>query len=252
MPCRRAGFYCAAQFMNKPLFPLLNKTTVLEIMMKNNSSLMESLGYVFSDPSLLELALRHPSVGAVNNQRLEFLGDAVLQLAVSNKLYASFPQAHEGQLTSMRQALVCEEALADIARKLNIGDYLQMDHGCRNSGISNQNGALSDAMESILAAVYLDGGYEAAASLVLRLWPVDEHFSENAKSRLQELLQAEKKPVPEYLLVSDSGPAHARTFTSAVFVDGTEIGRGSGTSKKRAEQAAAEAALKNISRGDRA
>ena len=125
-----------------------------------------------------------------------------------------------------------------------------MDHGCRTSGVSNQDGALSDAMESVLAAVYLDGGYDAAVSLILRLWPEEEHFSENAKSRLQEFLQAQKKPVPEYQLVSDSGPAHARNFTVAVLVEGKEIARGSGSSKKRAEQAAAEAALQNISRGD--
>ena len=218
--------------------------------MKKNTSLISALGYEFHDPSLLDLALRHPSLGPCNNQRLEFLGDAVLQLAISKKLYTSYPDAHEGQLTSMRQALVREETLADIARELNIGEYLQMDHGCRTSGVSNQDGALSDAMESGLAAVYLDGGYDAAVSLILRLWPEEEHFSENAKSRLQEFLQAHKKPVPEYQLVSDSGPAHARSFTVAVLVEGKEIARGSGSSKKRAEQAAAEAALQNISRGD--
>ena len=220
--------------------------------MKKLSFLMKSLGYEFQDPALLELALRHPSLGASNNQRLEFLGDAVLQLAISNKLYSAYPDAHEGQLTSMRQFLVREETLADIARELKIGDYLQMDHGCRMSGVANQNGALSDAMESVLAAVYLDGGYDAAVSLILRLWPEEDHFSENAKSRLQELLQSEKKPVPEYHLVSDSGPAHARIFTVAVSVDGKEIGRGNGSSKKRAEQAAAKAALENISHGDHA
>ncbi len=211
--------------------------------MNNKTELMESLGYHFRDSSLLDLALRHPSLGARNNQRLEFLGDAVLQLVISNHLYSAFPQAHEGQLTSLRQGMVCEKALADIARLLHLGDYLQMDHGCRMNGVADQNGALSDAMESVLAAVYLDGGYESASSLILRLWPEEETQTENAKADLQEYLQAKKKPVPEYHLLDESGPAHAKSFTVAVFVDGTEICRGTGPSKKKAEQAAAGTAL---------
>ena len=220
--------------------------------MNKLNELMEALGYTFRDTRLLSLALRHPSLGAENNQRLEFLGDAVLQLVISDKLYSAFPDAHEGQLTAIRQRLVCEEALADIARQLHVGDFLQMDHGCRLSGVHLQNGALSDAVEAILAAMYLDGGYEAVSSIILKKWPEDEHLTENAKGRLQELLQAEKEPVPEYRLVSEEGPAHARVFTVAAVLNGREIGRGSGSSKKRAEQAAAQAALEGMNSEGRA
>ena len=213
---------------------------------------MESLGYHFKNESLLELALRHPSMGVLNNQRLEFLGDAVLQLSISDLLYKNDPDAHEGQLTAKRQYLVREETLADIARQLDLGDYLQMDHGCSISGVAKQDSTLSDAMESVLAAIYLDSGYETVSALIRRLWPGEDQFTENAKSRLQELLQSKKKPVPEYLLVSDSGPAHAKSFCIAVLIDGHEIGRGNGSSKKRAEQAAAQAALDNLNRGDQA
>ena len=210
------------------------------------TQLMEALDYRFQDISLLELALRHPSLGARNNQRLEFLGDAVLQLAISRRLYESFPKEHEGQMTVLRQKLVCEETLAGIARSVRLGDHLQMDHGCRQNGVGRQDGPLSDAMEAVLAAVYLDGGFGEAERVILSLWPSDSDFSENSKSRLQELLQGKKMPVPDYELILTEGPAHARQFTVAAYLSGREIGRGTGPSKKKAEQAAAEAALERL------
>ncbi len=220
--------------------------------MKKLTALTEALGYRFLDESLLRLALRHPSLGAENNQRLEFLGDAVLQLVISDRLFREFPGSHEGQLTALRQQLVCEQALAQIARELDLGAFLQMDHGCVINGLNRQDGALSDAMEAVLAAVYLDGGYAEASAVIERLWPDREAVSENAKSRLQELLQAEKKPVPDYQLISEEGPAHLRSFTVAAYLNGQEIGRGSGTSKKRAEQEAAGDALRRLYHEDQA
>ena len=169
--------------------------------MKKNTSLISALGYEFHDPTLLDLALRHPSLGPCNNQRLEFLGDAVLQLAISKKLYTSYPDAHEGQLTSMRQALVREETLADIARELNIGEYLQMDHGCRTSGVSNQDGALSDAMESVLAAVYLDGCGPKKSIFQRTPKAVCRSSSRRTKSRCRNTssFQTAVPPTPEAL-----------------------------------------------------
>ena len=204
---------------------------------------MDTLGYRFQNEQLLRLALRHPSLGAQNNQRLEFLGDAVLQLLISHRLYNRQPALHEGAMTRMRQRLVCEEALAEIAVRIGLGAYMSMDHGSEISGVRQQSGPLSDAMEAVLAAVYLDGGFERAKEMVERFWPDQFNSSEDAKSRLQEVLQAKGAQVPSYELVREEGPDHARLFTVRVRLGDGRSAEAQGQSKKRAEQAAAAAML---------
>ena len=206
---------------------------------KQLSRLMDVLGYHFHDEKLLTLALRHPSLGTQNNQRLEYLGDAVLQLMISHRLYDQYPELHEGALTQLRQKLVCEKALADIARRIDLGSFLSMDHGCELTGVRTQDGPLSDAMEAVLAAVYLDGGFECTRLLINSLWPERASFVEDAKSRLQEHMQAQGQSAPVYELIHEDGPDHARVFTVRVRLASGETAEGQGNSKKRAEQNAA-------------
>ena len=208
--------------------------------------LMDTIGYQFHNEQLLRLALRHPSLGAPNNQRLEFLGDAVLQLLISHRIYLRHPELQEGALTRMRQRLVCEQALADIARRIGLGLYMVMDHGSDTSGIREQDGSLSDAMEAVLAAVYLDGGFERAREVIERFWPEEQNPTEDAKSHLQEVLQSRGRQVPAYELVREEGPDHARVFTVRVCLDDGSSAEARGQSKKRAEQAAAAAMLASL------
>ncbi len=212
----------------------------------NLQKLETSLGYHFRDDSLLRLALTHPSCGPENNQRLEFLGDAVLQLAMGDMVFSAHPDLEEGDMTFLRASMVREETLCAVAQKLELGKYLRMDHGCDMTGGRRRPAVLADAMEAVLAAVYLDAGFETALKLVRALWPREQEapvpVTDN-KTRLQELLQARALPLPEYRTVAESGPAHLREFTVAVYIEGREAGRGVGNSKKRAAQAAAGAAL---------
>jgi len=200
---------------------------------------MRSLGYTFRNAGLLVEALRHPSTGMPNNQRLEFLGDAVLQLIISERLYLEHPDVREGKLTKMRQGLVCEQALADVARRIDLDRNIVLEHGSREAGIARQDGPLSDAMEAVLAAVYLDGGFECVRGVIDRLWPAVDSQVENAKSRLQELLQAKGRPTPVYRLLGEEGPDHDLVFTVEVSLDDGMTAVGKGHSKKLAEQQAA-------------
>ncbi|MBQ6175506.1 MAG: ribonuclease III [Clostridia bacterium] len=207
----------------------------------------KKLGYRFRDPELLRLALTHPSMGAANNQRLEFLGDAVLEYIVSVRLYRDHQSEQEGSLTHRRQLLVCEEMLCGIARKMGLGDMLIMNSGYEHQGGRDNPSVLCDAVEAVLAAVCLDGGLEAAGAVVERFWPPfdsDLLPAKDAKSRLQELLQAMGKPTPVYELVGRTGPDHAPTFTVRVLLEERPLAMASGKSKQQAEQAAAAAALK--------
>lgn len=211
--------------------------------------LTAALGYDFRAPALLKRALTHPSVGQENNQRLEFLGDAVLQLCVSDAIYASHPVEREGMLTQYRQHLVREEALVIVAESLCLGDYLILDRSTEMSGGRKQPGVLADAMEAVLAAVYLDGGFACARECVDRLWRcLDGEGEIDAKSALQTLLQSRGTDAPTYVTVSEEGPPHSRVFTVAAMIGGREAARGTGTSKKRAEQQAAEIALRQMKR----
>ena len=210
---------------------------------------MEALGYTFRDEGLLRRALTHPSAGKEDNQRLEFLGDAVLQYLMSDRLYRNHPADREGSLTHMRALLVCEAALSPIAARLHIGEALIMDRGEEQTGGRTKPSVLCDAMEAVLAAVYLDGGMEAARGVIERCWPAEGEVQrpmQDSKGRLQELLQKDGGDTPTYQITGTSGPPHAPVFEAAVFRGGKEIGRGTGRTKKQAEQSAALSALKAL------
>lgn len=212
-------------------------------------NLMNTLGYQFKNPALLKRALTHPSMGTEDNQRLEFLGDAVLQYIMSDILYHTHPKDREGSLTHLRALLVCEAALSQVARSLHVGDALIMDKGEALTGGRDKPSVLCDAMEAILAAVYLDGGLEEARAIVKRHWPKAEEVHrpmQDSKGALQEHLQKDGGDAPTYQILAQDGPPHDRTFESAVYRYGVELARGSGKTKKQAEQAAALAALEKL------
>ncbi len=221
--------------------------------MTEYTALEGAIGYAFHKRALLKQALTHPSVGHDHNQRLEFLGDAVLELCVSEKIYAMHPEMQEGAMTRLRQKLVREEKLARAAENVRLGDFLRLDKSCAVTGGRSNPSVLSDALEAVLAAVYLDGGLDAARKVVEKLIGDCSETGENdAKSELQEYLQGKGRSMPAYVTVGEEGPPHERVFTAAVLIDGQEIAKGSGTSKKRAEQEAARDALQIIKRsGDR-
>lgn len=201
------------------------------------------LGYVFHDRRLLERALTHASLTQhANNQRLEFLGDAVLELCVSEFLFRQEAGEDEGSLTRRRQQLVCEAALFQVAAGLRLGDFLRMQPEMERAGGRRHRGLLADAMEAVIAAVYLDGGMEEAQGLVRRLWsPLmgETDTSLDVKGALQAYLQARGLPQPEYELTAQEGPPHRRIFEAAVYSQGHELARARGSSIKAAQQLAA-------------
>ena len=216
-----------------------------------------ALGYRFRDITLLQNALTHSSYAneywhnsLKSNERLEFLGDSVLGMTVAAYLYNHFPDRPEGDLTRMRADMVCEQALAAIAMRVNLGEHLLLGHGEEQSGGRTRPSILADAVESIIAACYLDGGIEAATALIQRLvlCNVPEKKLQNAdyKTALQELVQQKKNQVLSYTLVGESGPDHNKQFTVAVSLNGTIVGEGTGSSKKRAEQEAAHTAIQAL------
>ena len=222
------------------------------------ADLQARLGYAFRDEALLRLALTHPSVahekGAAieHNQRLEFLGDAVLQLALTRELYEKFPAFDEGPLTKARAKLVNRRTLAVHGRAVNLGEYLILSRGEEVHGGRERSSALADALESVIGALFLDGGYEAARAFILRefgpmLGEVAAPPSlENPKGELQEFLQAKSPDAPMYHVVSATGPDHDRVFECTVHHGGIELARGSGKSKKAAESEAALNALNKL------
>ena len=224
----------------------------------NFAELQLLLGHNFRDENLLRLALTHPSVAheanaaLTHNQRLEFLGDAVLGLVLSRELFEKFSTADEGELTKSRAKLVNAVSLAAHARELGLGAYLILSRGEENTGGRERASALADAFESVLGAIFLDGGFGAACEFVLREFAAD--FSAltdaadiaNPKGELQELLQASSPLAPEYEFISASGPDHDRIFECAVRHASNELARGTGKSKKAAESAAALAALEKL------
>jgi ribonuclease-3 len=226
--------------------------------MSELAALQARLAYTFRDEGLLRLALTHPSVAhesgepTAHNQRLEFLGDAVLQLVLTHELYEKFPGFDEGPLTKGRAKLVNRRTLADHARTLGIGTHLILSRGEETSGGRERASTLADAFEALLGAIFLDGGFEAAREFITREFGAA--FSklnvpptiENPKGELQELLQARSPEAPEYHVVSATGPDHDRVFECTVQHGGVELARGSGKSKKAAESAAALAALTQL------
>lgn len=209
---------------------------------------LAELGYHFDSEELVTLALTHRSYAAeqgldVSYERLEFLGDAVLQLIVTRYLYDKYGRLAEGEMAKVRAAVVNQKTLATIARKLQVGGAILLGQGEETSGGRNKDSILADVVESLLGAIYLDGGYAPAEDLVLRHWTpiIDERASapgqRDYKTRLQEIL-AQRGLMPRYEL-TESGPDHAKLFEAELWVEGTLVGRGRGSSKKRAEQAAA-------------
>ena len=211
------------------------------------------LGYAFRDHGLLEKALRHASwcneqdrdAGPIeDNQRLEYLGDAVLTLTVGHRLMARFPDAHEGSLSVTRAQVVSEEGLSEVARQLGFGRFLLLGRGEEKSGGREKPKLLADAFEAIVAAVYLDGGFQAAWDLVERLLTERINAAElknfyDFKTRLQETAQARLKATPTYRVVQELGPDHDKRFVVAVTIGEDEWARAAGKSKKEAEQMAA-------------
>lgn len=222
-----------------------------ERLMKCREQLERKLGYVFHSEALLKRALTHPSVSEQNNQRLEFLGDAVLEMCISRLLYERSPELQEGEMTRRRASLVCEDALFDVAQGISLGQCIYMDRNCEASGGRTRKSILSDAMEAVLAAVYLDGGTDSAARVIGMLWAqkLNEKGSPlDAKGALQAYLQGMGREQPQYMLMAESGPMHKRLFEMAVLVEGREMGRAVSTAKKKAEQEAAEIALAALQR----
>ena len=221
-------------------------------------ALQQRLSYPFRDESLLVLALTHPSVAheqgtpVAHNQRLEFLGDAVLQLALTRELYEKFPTYDEGPLTKARAKLVNRRALGEHGRAIGLGAHLILSRGEEIHGGRERSSALADAFEALVGAIFLDGGYETAREFILREF--SRAFGElnqlpvleNPKGELQEYLQSKSSEAPQYQVVSATGPDHDRIFECIVRHGGVELARGTGKSKKAAESEAALAALTKL------
>ncbi len=225
------------------------------------AELEERLGVRFRDRSLLDLALRHGSFSHERGrdpgktyERLEFLGDAVLSLAVADDLYRRYPDMDEGGLAKQRARVVNEAALASIARRLNLGQYILLGRGEEKGGGRQRPALLADAVESVIGAVYIDSGYGVVHHVVTRwigeLGEVMQRAGEDFKSQLQERLQR-RRQMPRYRIAQEAGPDHARMFVAVVEAGGRPIGEGRGQNKKEAEQAAAADALSRIDRPDR-
>ena len=222
---------------------------------------MDKLGYRFQDEGLLRRALTHSSLAVEqhrmgeDNERLEYLGDAVLEHLVSRHLFDTHPEMREGALTRLRSSLVCEGALSAAARRLGLGEFILLSRGEEQCGGRDKDSILSDAFEAVLAAVYLDGGLQIAQELVQRYVLSAETLehrtsSKDSKTAFQELIHADHKGrTIRYELVSESGPDHRKVFTMRVLVDEVEWGVGSGPSKQAAGQAAAQMAMERVKEG---
>ena len=217
--------------------------------------LQEKLGYSFQDISLLEHALTHSSFANesrgryTSNERLEFLGDSVLGMVVADHLYRTFPDMPEGELTRTRAALVCEESLVEVAQELDLGDYLRLGKGEELSGGRHRSSIQADAVEAVLAAVYLDGGIGSARKIIHRyvLSKTEKPAGHrDYKTALQELIQRESGHTLTYRLTGEEGPDHAKIFWVEVCLNGEAVGSGKGHSKKEAEQMAAKAAIERL------
>ena len=219
--------------------------------------LEEAIGYRFHNISLLQNALTHSSFAnerwhnsLLSNERLEFLGDSILGMLVAEYLYRNFPDRPEGELTRMRADMVCEKTLASVAARIHLGDHLMLGHGEEQGGGRSRDSILADAVESVFAACFLDGGIEAAQkfirTFILVEVPVSQMHNTDYKTKLQELVQQKKNQVLSYTLTGESGPDHDKHFTVAVSLNGGMVGQGEGRSKKRAEQEAARAAIRNL------
>ena len=225
------------------------------------SELEKGLGYVFRDKALLTNALTHSSYanenrdrGIHDNERLEFLGDSILGFVVADYLYRNFPGKPEGELTRIRADLVCEKNLARAAGTISLGSFLLLGHGEEHGGGRKRDSIVSDAMESVIAASYIDGGFSAAKEIIDRLIlcdvPTGRPHNFDYRTALQELVQRKKDQLLHYELTGESGPDHDKHFDVEVLLNGKPVGKGTGSSKKRAEQSAAENAIERLFPGE--
>jgi ribonuclease-3 len=220
--------------------------------------LSRKLGYRFSDLTLLTEAITHRSKHSINNERLEFLGDSILGYVISSELFQRFPNAREGQLTRGRAVLVKGETLAELALEMDLGDYLHLGPGELKSGGHRRKSILADAMEAIIGAIYLDGGLDAARQHILAIYSDKlqdlslEEVGKDPKTQLQEYLQARKQPLPHYEVVATTGSDHEQVFEVSCKVNILPRAiKGTGRSRRKAEQAAATKALKLLEEADR-
>ena len=234
------------------MFPAL----LAEVMTK----LEEQIGYTFRDPTLLNTALTHSSFAnesngsAVCNERLEFLGDSILGVTVADELYRRFPHMPEGRMTRLRAELVCEQSLHQVALGLSLGRFVRLGKGMEHNGGRERASILADAVEAVIAAIYLDGGMEEASRfiherLLSQLGETEPLYYNDCKTALQELIQQESGQQLSYELLDESGPDHDKTFHVRVLLNGRPVGEGVGHSKKEAEQSAAGEALKELTHG---
>ena len=225
------------------------------------TKLEQGLGYTFRNKALLENALTHSSYANENrerhlpdNERLEFLGDSILGFVVAEYLYRNFPDKPEGELTRIRADLVCERNLAEAAATIELGSYLLLGHGEEQGGGRKRDSIVSDAMESVIAASFMDGGFAAAKEIIDRLIlsniPKGRPRNFDYKTAFQELVQRKKDQQIHYELTGESGQDHDKHFEVEVLLNGKAVGHGVGSSKKRAEQAAAEAAIEALFPGE--
>ena len=219
--------------------------------------LEQAIGYRFQNITLLQNALTHSSYAnerwhdaSRSNERLEFLGDSVLGMVVAEYLYKNFPDRPEGELTKMRADMVCEQTLAAVAAKVDLGRHMLLGHGEERFGGRNRGSILADAVEALIAACFLDGGLEAAKGIIQRFIltdvPVNKLHNTDYKTALQELVQQKKNQVLSYQLVEENGPDHDKHFVVEVSLNGQVVGTGSGSAKKRAEQQAARNAMERL------
>ena len=221
--------------------------------------LERKLNYCFKNSELLKNALTHSSYanenraeGCSSNERLEFLGDSVLGFVTAKHLYSMQPPLSEGKMTRLRAELVCEQSLYGVALDLDLGRYLRMGHGEEKNGGRSRTSILADAVEAVIAAMFLDGGIEAPESFIKRMIlspeSIEAHHAADYKTELQELVQQKSGQVLSYAPIGESGPDHAKVFSASVSLNGEVVGEGSGRTKKEAEQAAACQALKKLNK----
>jgi ribonuclease-3 len=230
--------------------------------MRPVSELQQQIAFTYRDPRLLERALTHKSYANENrlsehNERMEFLGDSVLSLVVSELLMNALPGASEGELSRIRAAVVSEPSLAAVARTIGLGEFLLVGRGEEQTGGRDKDSLLADSLEALVASLYLDGGLEPAGAFITRFFRATLDRVRTAggtadhKTELQELCQERLKILPEYRVVSETGPDHRKEFTIELSIRGEVCGRGTGRNKKEAEQRAAKEALEKLSSGSR-
>lgn len=234
------------------------KTSLSEVLLASYPILLKAIGYQFNDETLLLTALTHKSAAeknnatahGINNERLEFLGDAVLSLVTADYLYCQHNFMNEGDLSRLRAQFVCQENLSCAAKKINLGNYLVSDKSMRASGSNQSKAILADALEAVLGAVYLDGGFESAKSVIFTVlgYPLARlnHLEKDAKTKLQEIVQGTIQTAPKYVVLEVSGPPHAPTFLVGVKINDEIVASASGENKRTAAQNAAAKALEKF------